>query len=394
MILNQRVRADDNIHRMCGERRIDLRTFLLRQPPREKSHTNAKRREQRLQIIIMLTRQDLRRRHQRTLISVLRCFDESEQGDCGLSRANISLHEAAHGQRRLHIARDLPPYLRLILGQFEGQRLQNARSQHTVWPVCNPFLLLRRPLFEGEQPTLDEIEFLKGKPPTRRAQFLLPLWEVNPSKGIRTSDEIILLPNARRKGLRKLICALRESILHHLPQLFLRESLGCRIDGQNAEQRFRMIARAEQLKGCDLRKRKLSAAVIGIVRLPREENAPALTQLRLQKALIKPDCLHVARPVADERSQHGEPAPPRLAVRPCLQIGNARNAALILICARIISQEVIYRSNAEPRKGGRLLYANAANFADAVRELHSLPSFPLFKKEAAANIAAASSTEQ
>jgi len=55
--------------------------------------------------------------------------------------------------------------------------------------MCDPLLLLCRALLEREQPALDEIEFLKGKPPTRRAQFLLPLWEVNPSKGIRTSDE-------------------------------------------------------------------------------------------------------------------------------------------------------------------------------------------------------------
>ena len=144
---------------------------------------------------------------------------------------------------------------------------------------------------------------------------------------------------------------------------------------------------AEHLKRRDIGNSKLPAAVIGILRLTREENTLTLTQLRLQEALVEPKRLHIARPIADQCRQHGKAAPPRLLFRHRLndtehrcaftgtQPGDRRCAALILVGTRVVGQEIVHRLNAKAHKRRRLLYADAAHLADAVREIHRA-SFP------------------
>ena len=227
----------------------------------------------------MLMCKDLRWCHQRPLMSALHRLDKREQGDCRLTRTDIPLHKTAHREWRLHIACDLPPHLRLILCQVERECRKHTRDKLAVRSMCNAFLLLCRTLLECEQSALDEIEFLERKPPPRRAQFLLTPWKVNLSKGGHTSDEMIFFTNALRQILCKLPPSLRESVLHHLPQLFLCQSLRRRIDGQNAEMCLCLIACTEHFKRCDVREGDLPASVIGIVRLAREEDAPSLAQL-------------------------------------------------------------------------------------------------------------------
>ena len=113
----------------------------------------------------------------------------------------------------------------------------------------NPLLMLCRLLFEREQPTLDEVELLKGEPPPCRCELLRILWKVNLTKCRCASDEVILRPNLLRQGLRQRLARVREHIRRHLPQLFLRQPLRCRIDRQNAEMRRGVLLCAEQGKG-------------------------------------------------------------------------------------------------------------------------------------------------
>ena len=117
--------------------------------------------------------------------------------------------------------------------------------------MSNPLLVLRRLLFKCEQPALDEVELLKGEPSPRRCELLRILWEMDPGKCRRTPDQMILCPNLLRQSLRQLLARVREYICRHLPQLFLRQSLRCCIDGQNAEMRRGVLLCTEQNKGCD-----------------------------------------------------------------------------------------------------------------------------------------------
>ena len=251
--------------------------------------------------------------------------------------------------------------------------------------------MLCRLLFECEQPTLDEVEFLKGEPPPCRCELLRILGEVNLMKCRRAPDEVILRPNLLRQGLRQLRAHVCAYICRHLPQLFLRQPLRCRIDRQNAKMRCGILLCAEQGKGRNGRERHLPASVIGIIHLPCEEDALSCTQLPFQKTLIEPDRLRSACPITDKCRENGEAAPPRLPLRhllnhaehgrthPCREIHDARDAALILIGTRIERQKIVHRPYTEPRQECCLLDADAAHGVHTVRQLHALP--PFFQKK-------------
>ena len=144
---------------------------------------------------------------------------------------------------------------------------------------------------------------------------------------------------------------------------------------------------AEQGKGRDGRERHLSAPAIGIIHLPREENALSCAQLPFQKALIEPDRLRIACPITNEGCKDGKAASSRLPLRyllnhakhgrarPCCEIHDARDTALILIGTRIERQEVVHRPYTEPREECCLLDADAAYGVHTVRQLHALPPF-------------------
>ena len=229
----------------------------------------------------MLPRKDLGRRHERPLPAALHRLDEREQGDRRLARTHIPLHKAAHRQRRLHIACDLRPHRLLILRQRKRQSLQHCGNTHTVFPVGDPALRLHAALFECEQSALDEVEFFKGKTAACVAQLLRALWKMNPAKGVRPPDEAVFRAHDVRQRLRQILRRLAQRVCHHLPQLFLRESFGRRVDRQDAEPRRRRLLRAEKFERGDLREGELPAAPIGIVRLAREKNASPFAQLAL-----------------------------------------------------------------------------------------------------------------
>ena len=103
--------------------------------------------------------------------------------------------------------------------------------------------------------------------------------------------------------------------------------------------------------------------------------------------LIEPDRLRIACPITNEGRKDGKAAPPRLPLRhllnhdehgrarPCRKIHDARDAALILIGARIERQEVVHGPYTEPRQECCLLDADAAHGVHTVRQLHALPPF-------------------
>ena len=85
VLLNQCVRADNNIHLMRRKRRRHRCALFIREVPREKAHAHAERREQPRQVVVMLMRKDLRRCHQRPLTAPFHRLDKGEQGDCRLA---------------------------------------------------------------------------------------------------------------------------------------------------------------------------------------------------------------------------------------------------------------------------------------------------------------------
>src|SRR5579859_259243 len=70
----------------------------------------------------MLRGQDFRRSHERRLISVLDGDHCSFERDQRLARTNVALQQAAHGNRRLHVRRDLAQNFLLRTRWPKGQK--------------------------------------------------------------------------------------------------------------------------------------------------------------------------------------------------------------------------------------------------------------------------------
>ena len=90
--------------------------LLLRHAAGQQPDPQPQRLKQRLRALIVLTRQHLRRRHQRGLIAAhTRQIDRAE-GHGGLAAAHVALHHARHRAERTHVRRRLLKHAPLRAG--------------------------------------------------------------------------------------------------------------------------------------------------------------------------------------------------------------------------------------------------------------------------------------
>ena len=107
LLLDQRVRADDDL-RVAGRDQLSRRGVLLRpQRARQQRHPDAERRAELVDREEVLLGERLGRRHQRALPVALDRAQQRVQRDDGLARADVSLQEALHRDRALEIGVDL-----------------------------------------------------------------------------------------------------------------------------------------------------------------------------------------------------------------------------------------------------------------------------------------------
>ena len=122
-VREERVRADDDVDIMRGNAIVHRLPLFRCEVSREEADANARPCELLRERVIMLAREDFRRRHECALATVLDRLDEREEREHGLARADVALHEAAHRRRLLHVAADVPPSRRLPGRQRKRQAL-------------------------------------------------------------------------------------------------------------------------------------------------------------------------------------------------------------------------------------------------------------------------------
>ena len=164
LLLDQRVRADRDLHVAGGDQLPHVRVLLRAEGARQQRHPHAELGADALDREEVLLGEHLGRRHQRALPARLDGAQQRRERDDGLAGADVALEQPLHRGRPRQIAVDLGD--RLLLGIGERER------QHLAVPVeelagrrerlRDEPLALRRPPRERE---LEDEELVEGEPP-------------------------------------------------------------------------------------------------------------------------------------------------------------------------------------------------------------------------------------
>ena len=176
LLLQQRVRAN---HQLCVALRDVPSHFALAirfQRARQQDDAvpgilqNSPRRK------IMLLRQDLGRRHQRHLATILDRDNRRLEPHNRLARSHISLQQTPHGIRLLHVRGNLFQHPLLRRSGMKRQNLLDRRPHPVVQPECDPRLrLLLAPL--QFHPEFDEEQLIEDHPQMCRSTARLQVLE-------------------------------------------------------------------------------------------------------------------------------------------------------------------------------------------------------------------------
>ena len=209
--------------------------------PRLHAHTACQQRyahTQRLKIIkqrrIMLRRQNLRRRHQTALMTVLHRLRQGQHADNRLAAANVALQNAVHRLVAGHILRNLAPHLLLRLRQRKRQIFDNVVHQRSLRLMRNACTLILVLLAVIKQATLQKEQLLENKAVLRPAQRLPAFRKMNILQRLIARRQPALLNNGLRQAFRQLLRRQRQRLTHPLAQIILRQRSGQRINRHNA----------------------------------------------------------------------------------------------------------------------------------------------------------------
>ena len=131
-LLDQRVRADDELDRTIGQALHRLLLLLLPVAAGQQGERHAGRLGERRDGGVVLARQQLGRRHQRGLRARLDRGQHGEEGDQRLAAADIALQQPHHALGLGHVGGDLGGREGLARRQREGQRRQRELLQAAV----------------------------------------------------------------------------------------------------------------------------------------------------------------------------------------------------------------------------------------------------------------------
>ena len=146
LFLNQRMRTDDNVDLPIRQLFVDSLACGTFYTANEECDVNAKGRQQCVERLSMLTRENLRRGHDRRLKSLAGCLASREAGNDCLAATNIPFKQAVHRFVTRHILQDLPGGGALGISQFKIQGFSKLLSHRYVeldgWPFFGFNLVL------------------------------------------------------------------------------------------------------------------------------------------------------------------------------------------------------------------------------------------------------------
>ena len=116
--------------------------------------------DHRLDILVMLARENLRRGHDAGLMAVLKSHDTTEERDERLARPDVALQETKHRGLPFHVGSDLPDHFFLRASQFERERIDKPQRVSVADLMRDPFFA-RDAQSPQDNRDLKEIKFLK-----------------------------------------------------------------------------------------------------------------------------------------------------------------------------------------------------------------------------------------
>ena len=131
-ILEDRMRANDELRRAIGNRGLRERLVFFPEAAREPGDRYAQRREPLRDLAEMLFREDFRRRHQDGLVTAVDGLRGRERGDDRLAAADIALQEPLHRKRCAHVCADFREHALLRTRELEWQGAQEALAQRAL----------------------------------------------------------------------------------------------------------------------------------------------------------------------------------------------------------------------------------------------------------------------
>ena len=170
-LLEQRVRADENVDATFGERGKDLFPLSAFLAAAEERDLQSCRRSEAANRLEMLACQQLGRRHERGLRAGLHRGRHGEQGNDGLAAADVALQEPQHAVGIGEIGVDFRKRPALRAGELEGELGDNRLTQFARSFEGTPGAAPQALADHGERKLIGE-QLVIGKPQPRRRREL------------------------------------------------------------------------------------------------------------------------------------------------------------------------------------------------------------------------------
>ena len=300
LLLKQGMGANDEVRIVDGDALIERLPLLRRHRAR---HKHRSKREgilldHRLHLRIVLLRENLRRRHQGRLVTAQRRFQHREEGDDGLSGADITLHEAVHHEAGAQICGDVLHRRLLPFRQPEWQLLDQRRHLRMHLDHKDRFLrrMMRLLLRQRQR---EEKQLVKREPLPGRFELLHALRKMHCPNRCPHIHQCAVIADALRDEIRA-----DHRDLHRLPDRLqnrvVRESLRLPVDRLQCTQLRRILLRTEN-------PRLLHGLLpLEARNLPEEDQHGPGPQCALQKRRVEPAEAQLSREIPDIRARHEE----------------------------------------------------------------------------------------
>ena len=295
----------DREHRLGTRELLGGRLSLARaQATRDEHRLDSERLEELRQRSHVLLGQQLRRRHDGRLVSVLHRQQRREQRHDRLAAADVALKQAVHLPVARHVGDDLAYRSRLGVREREWQRvLERAGEQATILERCSaPLLSLQR--IRAPMKDVDEEQLLERESRSSARSFGDGLWTVHhrerfaQRRHTRRAQHVVgqVLVDERQQSVEVLI----DDPSNHLE----RESFGGRINRQHLAALYIVVVLPE----VDVFARLKLAPVIKAHR-SGEQHDVALLDASIEEGLSGPGRLDHPAVVLEDGLEDSQPAP-------------------------------------------------------------------------------------
>ncbi len=322
-ILDQRMRADDHVERAAGELRLHLAALLCGRRPGEDRDAKARRLEQAPDVDEVLLGENLGRRHEGDLETVLHRDDRRHQRHDRLAGSDVALQQPVHRLRTLHVLDDLGDDLLLVAGQLEREDAPRGVTDRVGDHDRPRFAIGFGGALPQHQPKLEQKELFEDQPALRRRAEAVQRFD---RRAFRRKVDVVdrgapvdqLLPHAHvfRQRIRQRRRQLRQGLVHQRPLHLGGQRSGLFVDRHDPPGVQRLLrcgggfVRFFPLDDLVLRARELKA-VRREFELPEQDDALMRMEDVVEEGLIEPDGAERPGVVAHDHLEDLEARPAR-----------------------------------------------------------------------------------